>query len=400
MRAGEYVKQLGGFAAFVPAPLPPNPPIVFDPELTQLLSNADRELGRLDGVTTVLPHPDLFVAMYVRHEAVLSSQIEGTQSTLDDVLQFEIDSAGEDLPKDISEVVNYIDAMNHGLRRLGELPLSQRLIREIHNELMKGVRGGDKTPGEFRTTQNWIGPRDSTLMTATFVPPPVPEMLAALGEFEGFLHDTSMPALIQCSLAHAQFETIHPFHDGNGRIGRLLIAFLLCNRGVLHRPLLYLSLFLKAHQSEYYDRLMAVRNDGNWEGWVKFFLRGVAEVSRSAAETARSIIKLREAHRLQVSEKLASHASLAIPMLDYLYEHPLTTTNLVKDHLGCSFVHAGNLIGYFVNMGFLRETTGGSRNRKFRYDPYVKLFDSLNSPIADQDAATVVATNSANLPSE
>lgn len=379
VRAGQFFLQPGGYSAFVPADLPPKPPLAFDSELIQLLSDADRELGRLDGVTTVLPHPDLFVAMYVRHEAVLSSQIEGTQSTLDDVLQFQIGSKGDVTPKDVAEVVNYIDAMNYGLGRINHLPLSQRLIREIHGELMKGVRGGDKTPGEFRQTQNWIGPKDSTLSTATFVPPPVIEMLAALKSFEIFLHDTSLPVLIQCGLAHAQFETIHPFHDGNGRIGRLLIALLLCTRGVLHRPLLYLSLFLKANQAEYYDRLMAVRKSGAWEEWMKFFLRGVAEVSRSATNMAKSIIRLREEHRLLIREKLANHSANAFPLLDYLFENPLTTVNLVKDFLDCSYLAANNLVGEFVKLGLLRETTGGVRNRKFRFDPYLKLFDSLSN---------------------
>ena len=229
MRAGRFVKQMEGYNAFIPAPLPPDPPVAMDQELARLLSEADRALGRLDGVATVLPNPDLFVAMYVRHEAVLSSQIEGTQSSLDDVLQFEIDSAGKELPKDVEEVVNYVNAMNYGMERIAQLPLSLRLIREIHDELMDGDRGGDRTPGEFRRSQNWIGPQGCTLANATFVPPPVHEMKIALDNFEKFLHDTSLPVLILCGLAHAQFETIHPFLDGNGRVGRLLITFLLCD---------------------------------------------------------------------------------------------------------------------------------------------------------------------------
>jgi Fic family protein len=221
-----------------------------DAELTRLLSQADRSLGRLDGVGSVLPNPDLFVAMYVRQEAVLSSQIEGTQSTLEDVLQFEVDAKGLDLPKDVEEVVNYVGAMNYGLKRLEELPLSLRLIREIHSKLLAGVRGEHRTPGEFRKSQNWIGAAGADLSTATFVPPPVPEMHEALDKFEKFLHDDSLPVLIRCGLAHPQFETIHPFLDGNGRVGRLLITFLLCQRKVLHRPLLYLSHYLKAHRAE------------------------------------------------------------------------------------------------------------------------------------------------------
>ena len=265
MRSGHFVKQLEGYTAFIPAPLPPKPTIKMDAELTRLLSKADRSLGRLDGATSILPNPDLFVAMYVRQEAVLSSQIEGTQSTLEDVLQYEIDAKGREQPKDIEEVVNYINALQYGLQRLQELPLCLRLIREIHNKLLYGVRGGDRTPGEFRKTQNWIGSSGCTLATATFVSPPVSEMLKVLNNLETFLHDrNSFPALIHCGLIHAQFETIHPFLDGNGRVGRLLITFLLCQREILQKPLLYLSSYLKLHRTEYYDRLMAVRKDGNW----------------------------------------------------------------------------------------------------------------------------------------
>ena len=219
MRAGTYVNQATGYRAFIPAPLPPDPPVVIDAELGRLTSEADRALGRLDGVATVLPNPDLFVSMYVRQEAVLSSQIEGTQSTLEDVLQFEVDSKGREFPKDIQEVVNYVRAMNYGPERLKTLPLSLRLIREIHGKLLEGVRGSHRTPGEFRTSQNWIGPPGCTLSAATFVPPPVHEMHEALDNTEKFLHDNSLPLLIQCGLAHAQFETIHPFLDGNGRVG-------------------------------------------------------------------------------------------------------------------------------------------------------------------------------------
>ncbi len=237
MRAGQFLPQPEGYRAFIPAPLPPDPPIRMDEELIRLLSDADRCLGRLDGVASVLPNPDLFVAMYVRHEAVLSSQIEGTQSTLEDVLEFEADSKGEAHPQDVAEVVNYVRAMNYGLQRLGDLPLSLRLIREIHGELLAGGRGSERTSGEFRRSQNWIGPAGCTLSTATFVPPPVHEMQQALSNLEKFLYEGgSLPRLIHCGLIHSQFETIHPFLDGNGRVGRLLITFLLCQQGVLHQP--------------------------------------------------------------------------------------------------------------------------------------------------------------------
>jgi len=375
MRAGRYVKQPQDYPAFIPSPLPPEPPIQVDGELTRLLSDADRALGRLDGVASVLPNPNLFVAMYVRQEAVLSSQIEGTQSTLEDVLQFEAGAKGYDLPKDIEETVNYIRAMNRGLDRLKDLPLSLRLIREIHAELLKGVRGGHRTPGEFRTSQNWIGPENCTLTTAMFVPPPPHEMHQALDNLEEFLDDTaSFPALIHCGLAHAQFETIHPFLDGNGRVGRLLITFLLCQRGVLQRPLLYLSHYLKGHRAEYYDRLMAIRNEGDWEGWLKFFLRGVQEVSRQATDKARAIIELRDRHR----QMLSSNA-LGIKLLDYLFEQPTVTVRMVEKHIQCSFATANKLVGHFDRLGLLKKVSPGkSRNRLFGYDSYKALFEEVS----------------------
>ncbi len=368
MRAGRLIQQIEGYRAFIPAPLPPNPSLIFDAEMIGLLSNADRALGRLDGITSILPNPDLFVAMFVRQEAVLSSQIEGTQSTLDDVLQFELDEEGVDLPKDIGEVVNYVNAMNYGLGRLKELPLCLKLIKEIHERLLRGVRGGEKTPGDFRRTQNWIGSSGCTLNTANFVPPPVHEMRPALDNLERFLHDAdSFPVLVHCALAHGQFETIHPFIDGNGRVGRLLITFLLCQREILHRPLLYLSSYLKAHRAEYYDRLMAIRQSGDWEGWIKFFLRGVFQVSQAASDTARKILELREQHRQKVKVQ---------PLLDYLFERPLVSIQMVQDRLGCAFPTATKYVEQFAEEGLLRETTGFQRNRRYRFDPYLSLFES------------------------
>jgi len=379
MRAGTYVKQATGYQAFIPAPLPPDPPVEIDAELGRLMSEADRALGRLDGVATVLPNPDLFVSMYVRQEAVLSSQIEGTQSTLEDVLQFEVDSKGREYPKDIQEVVNYVRAMNYGLERLKTLPLSLRLIREIHGKLLEGARGSHRTPGEFRTSQNWIGPSGCTINTATFVPPPAHEMNEALDRMEKFLHDDSLPLLVQCGLAHAQFETIHPFLDGNGRVGRLLITFLLCHRQALARPLLYLSHYLKQHRTEYYDRLMAIRNDGDWEGWLKFFVRGVYEVSQEATEMARKILRLREKHRQLLSEKLAEEKLTATPydfvFLEYLIEQPIVTIRMVEHRLNCVFVTANKVVNRFVKLGLLEEVTGYQRNRRFRYAPYLALFE-------------------------
>jgi Fic family protein len=374
-RGGRYVKQLQDYRAFIPASLPPEPPLKTDDELGRLLSDADRALGRLDGVASILPNADLFVAMYVRQEAVLSSQIEGTQSTLEDVLEFEVDPQSTDHPTDVHEVVNYVRAIKFGLARLSTLPLSLRLIREIHGELMRGTRGAERSPGEFRRSQNWIGPAGSTLNQAVFVPPPPHEMNAALNEFETFLHDrTSLPVLIQCALAHAQFETIHPFLDGNGRVGRLLITFLLCERTVLRLPLLYLSYYLKAHRTEYYDRLMAVRHEGDWEGWVKFFLKGVFEVSQGATETARAILELRERHRALISERFPSSA-IGLRLLDYLYQSPLIKTRTAEQYLDCSYVTAANLIHEMEQAGILQETTGRRRNRLYRYQPYLNLFE-------------------------
>jgi len=313
--------------------------------------------------------------MYVRHEAVLSSQIEGTQSTLEDVLEYEVDASGAARPKDVEEVVNYVAAMNHGLRRLAELPLSLRLLKEIHAELLKGVRGQERQPGEFRTSQNWIGPIGCTLASAEFVPPPPHEMTQALGEFEKFLRERQqLPLLIQCGLAHAQFETIHPFLDGNGRVGRLLITLLLCERKVLERPLLYLSYFFKAHRAQYYDRLMAVRNDGDWEGWLKFFLRGVYEVSHAATDTARAILELREKHRRMIADKVLV-GSNATALLDELFKKPLISIREAESVMRCSFVTAGKVVERMEELEILTEITGQRRNRLYRYSSYLALFD-------------------------
>lgn len=382
-RAGRYVSQRSGYRAFIPSPLPPDPTLQVDARMLALLSRADQWLGRLDGLAQTLPNPDLFVAMYVRREAVLSSQIEGTQSTLDDILAFELYAPGLDLPRDVEEVVNYVRAMNYGLDRLSTLPLSLRLLCEIHAELLRDVRGGQRFAGEFRRTQNWIGPAGASLAQATFVPPPVDEMHTALGNVERFLHEEEMPALIHAALAHAQFETIHPFIDGNGRVGRLLITFLLCHRGVLHRPLLYLSHYLKRHRSQYYDRLTAIREEGDWEGWARFFLAGVAETAEEATTTAKSIVALREQHRAAVDE--AGLGLNGLRLVDFLFERPLINVNLVRSHLDVSFVTANKLVERLESLGLLDEITGGRRNRVFRYTPYLANF-------ADDTAAGDEAT--------
>jgi len=370
-RAGRYVSQPTGYRAYCPAPLPPVPPVAIEGELLRLLSDADRALARLDAVSTFLPNPDLFVAMYVRQEAVLSSQIEGTQSTLEDVLAYEANATHNKAPKDVEEVVNYVRAMNHGLKRLPELPLSLRLLREIHKELMHNVRGAERTPGEFRNSQNWIGPPGSTLANAAFVPPPAHELMQFLGDFEKFIHahKVDTPLLIQCGLAHAQFETIHPFLDGNGRVGRLLIALMLCEANALARPLLYLSHYLKANRAEYYDRLTAIRERGDWEGWLRFFLRGVAQVSAQASETARRIIALREAQRAT----FATNAN-ALKLIDALFERPMVNVKQTSEILGVSYVTANSLVAKLEKAGLLKEVTSWGRNRAFRFDAYLALF--------------------------
>ena len=384
-RAGRYIQQTTGYRAFIPAPLPPEPSVAFDGELLTLLSQADRDLGRLDAIARLLPNPDLFVAMYVRHEAVLSSQIEGTQSTLEDVLAFENpDHSAAESPGDVEEVVNYVRAMNHGLARLADgFPLSLRLLREIHAELMQGVRGGDKTPGEFRRTQNWIGGAGCTLTTASFVPPPPHELMNALDGLEKFLHQGrhSLPLLVRCGLAHAQFETIHPFLDGNGRVGRLLITLLLCEEGALTRPLLYLSVFLKAHRAEYYDRLTAIRTHGHWEAWLKFFLRGVSTTARAATQTARDIVALQAAHRAA----LANNA-YALKLLDHLYQQPYVNAKTCAQVTGCSMPTAIKLLEDLRARTWLHETTGQQRNRVYRYQPYLDLFhrDTVQSVFETQ----------------
>jgi len=391
-RAGRFVSQPAGYKAFIPANLPPEPPIQLDAGLLSLLSRADQAVGRLDGVAQTLPSPDLFVAMYVRREAVLSSQIEGTQSTLDDVLEFELDSGAKGVPQDVGEVVNYVRAMNHGLQRMDTLPLSLRLIREIHRELLQGVRGAERSPGEFRTSQNWIGAGIVPLARARLVPPPVFEMQAALDNLEKFLHDPGdLPVLVQCGLAHAQFETIHPFLDGNGRVGRLLITLLLCQRGVLSQPLLYLSHHLKLFRTEYYDRLMALRETGDWEGWLRFFLDGVASTAEEAATTASAIVALRERHRALIQEK---EAGINGPrLLDVLFRRSLVNVSVVAQELGVVFATANRLVEQFARIGLLEEITGAQRNRRYRYAPYLALF--ADQDLSPPDAAPTQSTHSA-----
>lgn len=329
--AGTLVPTMDGGLAFVPAPLPPA--IDYDSELVLALSRADGALSELSGLGRQLPDPHLLIAPYLRQEAVLSSRIEGTVTTLSELL---IDQAGgattERERDDLREVRNYVTAMEHGLARLAKLPLSLRLVREVHEQLMRGVRGGTSAPGEFRRIQNWIGPPGSTLAAATYVPPPVPDMTEALGRWERFLNERdTMPVLVQCALMHEHFEAIHPFLDGNGRVGRLLITLFLVERERLSQPLLYLSAFIDAHRNDYYDALLRVRTEGDWRGWLLFFLAGVAETSERAARQAATLMGLRERYH-----ELLRRAPRAVALVDELFRSPYVTTAGAAQALGVS----------------------------------------------------------------
>jgi len=374
-RSGTYIQQPSGYKAFIPNPLPLRPAITLDPELQILLSAADRAIGRLDAGTELLPNPDLFVAMYVRREALYSSQIEGvTQASLDEMLEFEVRATQRRRFPEIPEVFNYVDAMNYGLQRLESLPLSLRLIKEIHKELLKDVRGGEREPGEFRRTQNWIGPQNCSLTEALYVPPPPEVTKEAMEHLENFLHaEDTVPPLVKCALVHAQFESIHPFLDGNGRIGRLLITFLLCWQDILKKPLLYLSDYFKRHRDEYYTRLQQIRDQDDWEGWLRFFLTGVQSVALDATETARSIQSLQEEHRNLVGRQFPGTAT-GLVLLDQLFRNPVTTAKKAAKIIGRSYPVANQLIADFEKLGLLREITGGHRNRVYRYEPYSALF--------------------------
>ncbi len=374
-RSGRYEPQPQGYRAFIPAPLPPDPPLALTPELTSLLAEAEQALGRLDGSTQILPSQDLFVAMYVRKEAVLSSQIEGTQSSLDDLLAAEARMRRVRQPDDVGEVVNYVVAMNHGLERLASLPVSVRLIRELHERLLSGTRGSGLQPGRLRESQNWIGPAGATLSEAIYVPPPHQAVPEALGDLERFIHyEQDLPLLICIGLAHAQFETIHPFLDGNGRVGRLLITLLLCERGALERPVLYLSHYLKQHRGDYYEALQAVREEGAWEEWARFFLRAVQASAVDATRTVREIVALRERHRDLLVAELGRGAGTGLRLLEKLYRLPLVSVPEAQALLEVTYQSANNLVTRLEAMGVLEEITGQARHRVFRYSEYADLF--------------------------
>jgi Fic family protein len=372
-RAGKFLLQSGGYRAFIPANLPPDPPVEYDEELQSLLSKADRDLARLDGITTVLPNPDLFIAMYVKKEALLSSQIEGTQASLEGVLEFEADLTPKEDVNEIKEVINYIKALNYGMVRLNELPMSLRLIEEIHEKLLEGTRGASLFPGEFRKFQNYIGTPGASLNEAIFVPPPSEMVIPAMKELEKFFHSKdNIPPLVKIALIHAQFETIHPFLDGNGRIGRLLITFYLFWKGILSKPLLYLSFYLKKNRAKYYDLLMKVRTEGAWEDWIKFFLMGVSETSQEAANTAREIIKLKDNLITRLYENSVSSV-YAVKLIDLLFEMPVISNKNVVERLKVSNVTANELVRRFVKIGIIREITGKQRYKRYIFTDYVEI---------------------------
>jgi Fic family protein len=383
LRLGRYIVKAYGeesVRAFVPPPLPPNPPVRLE-ALQHLLEQANQSLGRLDGLASVLPNLSLFIYAYVRKEAVLSSQIEGTQSSLSDLLLFENDEAPGVPLADVREVSNYVAALNHGLKRLREgFPLSLRLIREIHEVLLSKGRGSDKQPGEFRHSQNWIG--GARPGTAVFVPPPPELVLDCMSALERFLHDqrAGLPLLIKAGLVHAQFETIHPFLDGNGRLGRLLITFLLCAAGVLREPILYLSLYFKQHRSAYYDLLDRVRAKGDWETWLEFFLTGVGDTAEQAAAAARRIVAVFEEHRHRI-EALGRPAASALRVFEHLQRNPIASIPATARSIGISAPTVAKSLDHMRHLGMLREITGRQRHRLFVYDAYLAILNEGTEPL-------------------
>ncbi|MEW6456440.1 MAG: Fic family protein [Acidobacteriota bacterium] len=369
-RAGRFVLQPQGYKTFIPNPLPPEPPVKYNAEL---LSEADRSLARLDGITTVLPNPDLFIAMYVKKEALLSSQIEGTQASLEGILEFEADVIPREDINQIRDVINYIKALNYGISRLKNLPMSLRLITEIHKILLEGSRGRYRNPGEFRKSQNWIGPPGASLSEAIFIPPPPDMVIPSMGDLEKFFYSKEeIPLLIKIALIHAQFETIHPFLDGNGRIGRLLITFYLFWKGILSKPLLYLSYYLKKYRDNYYKLLMDVRLKGAWEKWVQFFLKGVIDTSQEAVKTAKEVIQLKESLITKLHENSIS-SIYAVKLIETLFETPLISVKDVIEKLNISKEAANTLVKRFEKIRILKEITGKQRYKKYQFKDYVEI---------------------------
>jgi Fic family protein len=373
--AGEKV------AAFIPYPLPPRPPLEIAGALREALDQAHLELGRLDGVSTLLPDVGLFLYMYIRKEAVLSSQIEGTQSSLSDLLLFEMDGLPGVPLDDAREVSSYVAAMEHGLKRLREgFPFCNRLICEIHGKLLAAGRGAEKQPGEFRTSQNWIG--GTRPGNARFVPPPPDRLGECLGAFEKFLNDdpARTPTILKAALAHVQFETIHPFLDGNGRLGRLLITLLFCQEKVLGQPLLYVSLYFKQHRAAYYDLLQRVRQEGDWEAWVAFFADALRETARQAVSTAARLSEIVRADRVRV-HGLKRRAGSGLRVLDVLVRTPVVTVAKASQATGLVPSSVSSVLAAMVEIGLVKELTGWKRNRLFCYDRYLKVLSEGTEPL-------------------
>ncbi len=377
-------RRLGGelVRAFIPSPLPPSPALVLEGQLQQSLERATLALGRLDTISVLLPEPSLFIYAYVRKEAVLSSQIEGTQSSISDLLLFELEGVAGVPVDDVVEVSNYVRALEYGLERMREgFPLSNRLLRDIHGVLLSRGRGSDKLPGEFRRSQNWSG--GTRPGNAVFVPSPPMEVDQCMGDLERFLHSEAdgLPWLVRAALAHVQFESIHPFLDGNGRVGRLLITLMLCHAGVLREPLLYLSLFLNQNRNTYYDLLEEVRKTGDWEKWLDFFLEGVRTTSESAVATAQRLTAMVDKDRDTVQRNGQRRAGSALRVHGAFTERPILSIALASSHSGLSVVGASSAIGLLTELGIVHEITGQARNRLFAYTEYISVLDEGTEPV-------------------
>ena len=372
-RAGEYKTNLSGeasYQSFTPSPLPPNPPIELDGDMVELMVKANKQITLLEGLATRIPNVNLFVSMYVRKEALMSSQIEGTQATLEDVLDPMLD---ENANRDVSDVINYIKATDFAIARLKELPLCNRLIQETHAVLMQGVRGQEKNPGEFRASQNWIGGAGSTLKTARYIPPALQDMIEAMSDLEKYMNaDDDLDVLIRAALIHYQFESIHPFLDGNGRIGRLLITLFLMQKKVLTTPSLYISYYLKQNRIEYYDRMTEVRNKDNYEQWVKFFLQAFYESTKDATETIDKLTTLHEKN-IAIVNGLGRAAISANQVFAYLEANPIIEIRKTAEALGMAFNTVSSAVGRLVNAGILVQSNEISRNRTFAYTEYLEI---------------------------
>jgi Fic family protein len=369
------------FKAFIPDPLPPHPAVQWTPKLHGLMEKANQAVGRLDGLGHSLPDVSVFLYSYIRKEALLSSQIEGTQSSFSDLLLFE-DQETPGVPlNDVQEVSNYVAAMNHGLKRLkGGFPLSLRLMKEIHAVLLSKGRGSTKMPGEFRRSQNWVG--GSRPGNAFFVPPPANAVLSCLGDLEKFLHEPkdSIPVLVKAALGHVQFETIHPFLDGNGRLGRLLITLLLCAEGVLTEPILYISIYFKTHRNEYYERLSAVRARGDWEGWLEYFLQGISETAETASESARQILRLFEQDQEKIS-KLGRATESALRIHHFMRKKPLVSIATIMRELNVTFPTVNSSLKHLNRLGIVKESTGRKRGRLFTYSSFLQILNKGTEPL-------------------